>query len=47
MSVCPHTERDDKCTCHPGCGCDRDPLVIPPLEDSAAWGDPLGLLWKD
>jgi hypothetical protein len=22
MSVCPHTDREDKCACYPGCGCD-------------------------
>lgn len=24
MSECPHTERNDKCTCGRGCGCDND-----------------------
>jgi hypothetical protein len=27
MSACPHTDNADKCTCHPGCGCDT--LAMP------------------
>lgn len=43
-----------ECLCHkPGmhvshiAPCCDQPPYMPPLEDSPAWGDPLGLMWKD